>query len=163
MGREVIPTATSEEIALMKKILDKGDISYKYAVRIQTILNRADGRTTTDTAAALGIHPVTVSQYVHRFNEGGVDALIKDKTRKPGKEPVSQEIKNELCRIVCQEKPQDATHWSTRELARRVGLSHNTVSLILRERGLKPHLVKSFQISTVDFPRNSRHIQATIV
>jgi len=148
MGREVLPNATNEDIAFMKKILDKGNINYKYAVRIQTVLNRAEGRTTTDTAAALGIHPVTVSQYVHRFNGGGVDALIKDKTRKPGKEPISSETKNELCRIVCQEKPENATHWSTRELARRVGISHNAVSLILRERGLKPHFVKSFQIST---------------
>lgn len=132
----------------MKKILDKGDINHKYAVRIQTVLNRAKGRSTTDTAAALGLHIVTVSHYVHRYNEGGIGALLRDKTRKPGKEPISTETKNELCRIVCQEKPENATHWSTRELAKRVGISHNAVSVVLRARGLKPHLVKSFQFST---------------
>lgn len=148
MGREVLPNATAEDIAFMAKILDKGAIQHKYAVRIQTVLNRAEGRSTNDTAAALGLHIITVSRYVRRFNEGGVEALLRDKTRKPGKEPISTETKNELCRIVCQEKPENATHWSTRELAKRVGISHNAVSRVLREHGLKPHLVKSFQFST---------------
>jgi len=148
MGREVKPNPSREDIAFMKSILSKGNIDHKYAVRIQTVLNRAEGRSTNDTAAALGLHPMTISQYIHRYNEGGIDALLKDKTRKPGKEPISTEKKNELCRIACQEKPEAATHWSTRELAQRVGISHNAVSRILRERGLKPHLVKSFQISS---------------
>jgi transposase len=148
MGREVFPNCEAEDIAFMEKILEKGDIKHKYAIRIQTVINRARGRSTTDTAAALGLHIVTVSQYVHRYNEGGVEALLKDKTRKPGKEPISTETKNEICRIVCQEKPENATHWSTREIAKRVGVSHNTVSLVLKERGLKPHLVKGFQFST---------------
>jgi transposase len=148
MGREVLPDADATDIAFMEKILQKGDIQHKYAIRVQVILNRAKGRSSTDTAASLGLHIVTISQYVHRFNEGGVEALLKDKTRKPGKAPISTETKNELCRIVCQEKPENATHWSTRELGKRVGISHNAVSLVLKERGLKPHLVKNFQFST---------------
>ena len=83
------------------------------------------------------MHIVTVSQSVRRYNEGGVEALLKDKTRKPGKELISTETKNEFCRIVCLEKPENATHWSTLELAKRVALSHNAVSLVLKERGLK--------------------------
>jgi transposase len=148
MSREVLPNATREDITFMENILAKGTIKHKYAVRIQTVLNRAYGRSTSDTADALGLHTVTVSRYVNRFNNGGVQALLKDKTRKPGKEPIAEELKNELCRIVCREKPENATHWSTRELAKRVGISHNAVSLILKERGLKPHLVKRFQFST---------------
>jgi len=147
MGREVLPTVSEEDLAFITGILKKGDIKHKYAIRLQTILNRANGRSTIDTAATLGLNVVTVSRHVHRFNDGGVAALLKDKTRKAGKAPVSTETKNELCRIVCHEKPDDATHWSTRELAKRIGISHNAVSLVLRERGLKPHLVKGFQFS----------------
>jgi len=55
MGREVLPITTAEDLAFMERILDKGDIKYKYAVRIQTVLNRAQGRSTNDTAAALGL------------------------------------------------------------------------------------------------------------
>lgn len=148
MGKEILPKASEEEIEFMTTLLAKGDIKHKYAVRIQTVINRAHGTSTNDAAAVLGLHIMTVSRYVHRFNEGGVDALLKDKTRKPGKEPISTEAKNELCRIVCKEKPENATHWSTRELAKRMGISHTAVNLILRERGIKPHAVESFQFST---------------
>jgi len=147
MGKEIRPNASEEDIEFMTILLAKGDIKHKYAVRLQTVLNRAHGTSTNNTATILGLHAMTVSRYVHRFNEGGVEALLRDRTRKPGKEPVSLETKNEICRIACQEKPEDATHWSTRELAKRVGISHNAVSLILRERGLRPHLVNSFQFS----------------
>jgi len=148
MREEVLPTATDKDIAFMESLLQKGEIKHKYAVRIQTILNRAKGTTTIATATILGLHLSTISRYVRRYNNGGVNALLRDRTRKPGKPPVSIEVKNELCRIVCQEKPENATHWSTRQLAKRIGISHNTVSLILRERGLKPHLVQGFQFST---------------
>ncbi len=148
MPREVLPNASEDDIEFMETILAKGDIKHKYAVRLQAVINRAKGTTTTATATILGLHPVTISKYVHRYNEGGIEALLRDRTRKPGKEPISTEVKNEVCRIVCQEKPENSTHWSTRLLGERVGISHNAVSLILRERGLKPHLVQGFQFST---------------
>jgi transposase len=148
MGREVLPIITDEDIALMEKILTAGNVQHKYAIRLQTVLNRARGKSTTDTASFLGINVVTVSRYVHRYNHGGIEALLRDKTRLPGKQPISDELKNELCRIVCNEKPEHGTHWSTRALGKRLGIGHATVNNILRERGLKPHLVKRFQFST---------------
>jgi transposase len=148
MGREIFPNATDADIVLMDTILAVGNIQHKYAVRLQAVLSRARKRSTNDTAAFLGINIVTVSKYVHRFNEGGVESLLRDKTRLPGKKPIPVEVKNELSRIVCNEKPENATHWSSRELAKRLGIGHASVSNILRERGLKPHLVKSFQFST---------------
>lgn len=148
MIHEVLPSATAEELAFMEQVLANGAIQHKYAVRLQVVLNRAKGTSTTETAKVLGIHPMTVSRYVHRFNVGGVESLLGDKTRKPGKAPISDDIKNEVCRIACKEKPENATHWSTRGLAKRVGISHNAVNVILRERGIKPHIVQRFQFST---------------
>lgn len=148
MSREVLPIITDDDILLMEKILAEGNIQHKYAIRLQTVINRSRGKSTIDTASFLGINVVTVSRYVHRYNDGGLESLLKDKTRLPGKTPISVEVKNELCRIVCNEKPTNATHWSTRELAKRLGIGHASVNTILRERGLKPHLVKKFQFST---------------
>ena len=154
MGREVIPVATDEDIEFMESVLAAGDIKHKYAVRLQAVLGRARQQSTNDIAGILGIDIVTVSRYVRRFNEGGVESLLRDKTRKPGKAPISEATKNEICRIACNEKPEGATHWSTRELGKRVGISRAAVNVILRERGLKPHLVKKFQFSTdPDFER----------
>jgi transcriptional regulator with XRE-family HTH domain len=55
------------------------------------------------------------------------------------------ETKNKLCAIACNEKPKDATHWSVRSLAKRVGISKSAVNNILRERGVKPHPVETFR------------------
>ena len=148
MGREVLPVASEDDVEFMETVLRVGKVEHKFAVRVQAVLGRASGRTTNEIASVLGIDIVTVSRFVHRFNTGGIDALLKNRTKKPGKAPISDSVKNELCRIVCHEEPADATHWSTRELAKRLGIGQTAVSTILRERGLKPHLVRSFQFST---------------
>jgi hypothetical protein len=83
-----------------------------------------------------------------RHNSGGIEALLRDKTRKPGKAAISEDEKNRICKAACVEKPGYATHWSAREFAKQYGVSHNAASLILRERGIKPHLVKKFVFST---------------
>jgi transposase len=147
MAQIVFPNASEGDIELMKAVLQKGHIRHKYAVRVMAILNRASKIPTKEIVAQLHIDTVSVSRFVRRFNEGGLDGLLSDKTRKPGKTPIPMDIKNEISRIVCQEKPVNATHWSTRAIAERVGISHNAVAGILRERKLKPHLVKRFQFS----------------
>jgi transposase len=135
------PQLDSEDKELMEKLLAAGHIEYKYAVRLQTVLLRANGKGTGEICDFLGLHQATVSSYINRYNAYGLDSLVHDKTRKPGKEPISQDIKNELCRLVCNEKPAGETHWSCRSLAKRVGIGHASVNIILREYGLKPHLV----------------------
>ena len=144
---------------LMEELLKAGHIKHKYAVRLQTVVNRAKGYSTNSIASILGINLNSVSNYVKRYNEGGVEALLKDKTRKPGTAPIPSEAKDRLTRFVCQEKPQNGTHWSTRELSKHFGISHTSVNTILRERNLKPHLVKRFQFSTdKDFIRKLQDV-----
>jgi transposase len=73
---------------------------------------------------------------------------LRDKTRKPGKKPISQEIKNKIYKLVCNEKPVGETHWSCRSIAKKVGIGHTSVNTILKEFGLKPHLVNKKNYST---------------
>jgi hypothetical protein len=87
MGREVVPRLHAEDKAVMEQIPAAGNINHKFALRLQTVLHRADGNGTTDIAALWGIHPMTVSLYGKRYNERGLDALVRDTTRKPGKAP----------------------------------------------------------------------------
>jgi transposase len=142
------PILNSEDKDLMEKLLTTVHIQHKFAVRLQTVLLRAKGKGTGEIADFLGIHQSTVSSYINRYNAYGIDALLRDKTRKPGKEPISQDIKNEICRLVCNEKPPGETHWSCRSLAKRLGIGHASVNLILRGLGLKPHLVNKRNYST---------------
>jgi len=135
------PKLNPEDKSLMENLLSAGHIKHKYAVRLQTILLRANGKGTGEISEFLGINKSTVGLYINRYNEHGIDSLLRDKTRKPGKEPVSQEIKNEIYRLVCSQKPKDETHWSCRTLAKKVGIGKTTVNLILQELGLEPHKV----------------------
>jgi len=148
MGKTIKPELKGNDLRLMEAILAEGHVKHKYAVRLQTVINRANGLPTNDIALFLGININTVSDHVHRYNNGGIEALLCDKTRKPGIEPISDEVIAKLVQLVCREKPENGTHWSTRELAKRFGISHTSVNKILREYGLKPHLVKRFQFST---------------
>jgi transposase len=120
----------AEDEYLMENILAAGRIKHKFAVRLLTVLNRAKGKGIMDIAAILGIHPMTVSLYVKRYNAGGIQSLAADKTRKPGKVPISEDVKNEICKTACTEKPADAARWSARSLAEKSGIGRDAVNRI---------------------------------
>jgi hypothetical protein len=90
MKREILPVLNAKDEYLMENILAAGRIKHKFAVRLLTGLNRAKGKGTNEIAAILEIHPMTVSLYVKRYNAGGIQSLVADKTRKPGKAPISE-------------------------------------------------------------------------
>jgi transposase len=140
--------ASEEELALIKKLVDSGKLKSKFAIRLLAILNRSAGKTLVSIAEFLNISLSSVIRYIERFNAEGLASLLKDKTRKPGKIPISEGKKKEVCKIACSEKPGNAAHWSVRSLAKRVGISKSSVNAILRERGIKPPLVETFQFST---------------
>ncbi|MDR2071762.1 MAG: IS630 family transposase [Treponema sp.] len=150
MKTQLKPNASPEELAVMKILLDSGKLQSKFAVRLLAILNLSNGKTMESTAESLNISLSSLFRYVKRFNAEGLESLLKDKTRKPGKIPVSEEKKNELCRIACAKEPDDAVHWSVRSLAKRVGISKSSVNTILRERGINPHQVETSRFSNDD-------------
>lgn len=96
----------SDEDSEMMEMLSARRLWHKHAVRLQALLRRADGKRPGEIAEFLGLrHLNTVRACVRRYNAGGVTSLLRDKTRKPGKKPVSQAAKNRLCKLVCAEKP----------------------------------------------------------
>ena len=139
--KKIEPQLNPQDKELMEKLLAAGHIEHKFAVRLQTVLLRARGKGSAEIAEFLGINAATVSAYIKRYNACGINSLLQDKTRKPGKEPISREIKNEICRLVCSEKPKDETHWSCRSLAKRAGIGKSSANRILQELSLKPHLL----------------------
>ena len=143
-----MPNLDHEDKVLMEKLLKAGHIAHKYARRLQIILHRAQGKSAQAIALSYGVGRSTVSTIVKRYNDGGLASLLHDKTRKPGKAPIDEALKNRICQAACHEKPKNATHWSVRELAKKFGVSKTAVNTILRERDIKPHLVKTFAFST---------------
>ena len=115
--------------------------------RAKIILMAAQELQNKDIAKALGVMERTVGRWRSRFAKGGLAAIEKDLPR--GGRHATARAKHEavIIKKVQEEKPENATHWSTRELAEAVGTSQNLVFRVLRANGLKPHLVRTFKIS----------------
>ena len=65
-----------------------------------------------------------------------------------GKDTAEQaKLRSKIIKMTTQEKPKDGTHWSTRGLAKVLGINHSFVNRVWREAGLKPHLTSQFKVS----------------
>ena len=108
---------------------------------------QAAGLQDKQIAGELGITPEKAARWRNRFLEVGAVGLEKDAPR-PGRPRTIGEGKvQEVINKTTREKPEAATHWSTRTMAAAVGVSEASVRRIWRTHGLKPHLVKSFKLS----------------
>jgi transposase len=111
--------------------------------RARIVLRAAAGLQDQQIASELGITPEKAARWRNRYQEGGISSLEKDASR-PGRPRTVNETRTaEVIRRTTQEKPFNATHWSTRTMAAATGLSETTVRRIWHANGLKPHLVKT--------------------
>jgi transposase len=116
-------------------------------LRAKIVLRAAEGKTNETIAAELNTSKPTVGRWRSRFAALRVAGIEKDAPR-PGRTPaVSAEVVDVIVRKTTQEKPEAATHWSTRTMAQAVGVSKDTVQRVWAAHGLKPHLVKTFKVS----------------
>ncbi|MFI1360268.1 IS630 family transposase [Streptomyces sp. NPDC020898] len=107
-------------------------------------------RSATAVAGGVGVTTETVAKWRRRFLQGRLDGL--GDAPRPGRvRTVTDEQVAELVRATLETKPKNATHWSTRSMASRVGLSQSTVSRVWRAFGLQPHRAESFKLSTDPF------------
>ena len=116
------------------------------ALRARIVLACADGRSNTGVAAELRVCVGTVGKWRSRFLEQRLDGLL-DQPRSGRPRTVSDADVERVLALTLETTPKDATHWSTRSMARRCGLSHNTVSRIWRAFALQPHRTESFKLS----------------
>ena len=118
--------------------------SVRLARRAQMVLLAADGLSNEAIAERVGVGRVQVGRWRSRYAEGGLAAIEKDLPR--GGRPRTTDA-TEIVRLTTQTQPEAATHWSTRTMAAKVGVSDTTVLRIWRQHGLKPHRVRSFKVS----------------
>jgi transposase len=117
------------------------------ALRARIVLACAEGAQNKDVAARLGVDPMTVSKWRRRFVERRVDGLHDDP--RSGKPRTIEDERIEAVIVATLESiPPDATHWSSRGMARASGLSVSTVQRIWRAFGLQPHRSGTFKLST---------------
>ena len=115
--------------------------------RAQIVRMAADGVLSQDIAWELGISRPTVQLWRERFLSLRLEGLEKDAPR-PGRIPsISEKKIRAVVEATLHTTPPNATHWSTRSMAKAQGLSQATIRRIWKHHNLKPHLVKTFKLS----------------
>ena len=142
-GRKLAPlTLTDDQQDQLQGIANSTTLPYALVLRARIILASAEGLTNAAVAQRVGVTPQTVGKWRRRFRAAGIEGLH----RTYDDDKVAAVISRAL-----QETPDAATHWSTRTLGRAVGISKSTVQRWFALFGVKPHLAKTFKLSTDPF------------
>ena len=117
------------------------------ALRARIVLACADGGFDTDVAQRLHINRGTVGKWRGRFLAKRADGLL-DEPRPGAPRKISDAAVERVVTLTLESKPKDATHWSTRSMSKRAGLSQSAITRIWRAFGLQPHRSETFKLST---------------
>src|SRR3954462_2413848 len=116
------------------------------ALRSRIVLFAAEGLKNTEIAERLNIDHATVRKWRKRFGELRLDGL-SDEPRPGRPRTISDAQVEEVIVRTLETAPKDATHWSTRSMAKEVGLTQTAVSRIWRAFGLQPHRQQTWKLS----------------
>ena len=119
----------------------------KHVQRARIVLLSAARLSVRTVASQVGVSRPSVWRWQQRFAEAGVDGLLRDKTRKPGKTPLLAETVAKVLALPCAEAPGEATHWTGRAVARAAGVSLRAVQRIWQAHRLQPHRIRTFKKS----------------
>ena len=114
--------------------------------RARAVLLMADDISGAEIAQLTGYTPVQVSRIRRRFADSGIGGLL-DRPRSGRPRELTEAKNARIVALTLKTPPPGLTHWSTRELAQRVGVSHMTVHRIWRAHALQPHRVETFKFS----------------
>ena len=151
MGRPVASIVLSAEERLkLEELSRRRKTSQAVALRARIVLACAQGLSNGQVASQLQVGRPTVGKWRRRFAAdrlaGLADAPRPGQPRKITDAKVEQVVTRTLETL-----PEQATHWSTRSMAKAEGLTQNAVLRIWRAFGLKPHLQETFKLSTDPF------------
>ena len=147
IGRPIPPlTLTDPEREMLQRWTRRPTTAQALAQRARVILECAADETNTRVARKLRLTKQTVGKWRSRFLAKRLDGLLDD-PRPGAPRTVSDAHVEDVVTLTLETKPRDATHWSTRAMAARCGLSQTTVSRIWRAFGLQPHRTDTFKLS----------------
>lgn len=115
--------------------------------RVQAVLLMATGLPGVETARRTGYTPVQVSRLRRRFGAERV-AGLRDRPRPGRPHTVTARKIAQVVALTLKGPPAGLSHWTTRDLAQRTGLSYAMVHRIWRAHGLQPHRVETFKFTT---------------
>jgi transposase len=138
---------TSQERQTLDSWVARRTTAQALALRARIVLACADGGLDTEVANRLHINRGTVGKWRRRFLERRADGLL-DEPRPGAPRKITDAAVERVVTLTLESKPKDSTHWSTRSMAKRAGLSQSAISRIWRAFGLQPHRSETFKLST---------------
>jgi transposase len=147
MRAGIVVNVTRADRRRLEAIVADRSAPQKHVWRASIILATADGCGTIEVMRRSGKAKPVVWTWQARFMAEGVEGLLRDKTRKPGKPPLSPDIVQRVVDLALGPPLGEATHWTGRELARAVGVSLRSVQRILEAHQLAPHRIRTFKLS----------------
>lgn len=147
MRTGITVTVTASDRARLEAIVANGNTPQKHMWRAKIVLLTADGHGTAAIMHATGKSKSVVWRWQERFMHAGVEGLLKDKSRPPGKKPLPQLVIDRVIALTGQAPPGEATHWTAGAMAKVAGISLSSVQRIWKAHGLKPHQVRAFKLS----------------
>lgn len=147
-GRPTLPIVLSpEERQQLQAICRRSKAPQAEVLRARVILACAGGLNNTQVCEKTGLCAHTVGRLRTRFYHCRLEGIV-DLPRSGAPRRIPDEQIAEVVRLTLETKPKQATHWSTRSMAARCGLSNERVYQIWKTFGLQPHRSQTFQLST---------------
>ena len=119
----------------------------RLVTRARVVLAAAAGQQNKDIAAELKITRGAVARWRDRFAVAGIAGLERDAPRGGRPPKARDDLVRRIIEMTTQQKPANATHWSTRTLAGALGTNRSLVNRVWRAHRLKPHLHRTFKVS----------------
>jgi transposase len=135
-----------DERELLEGFVRRRKTAAGLALRASIVLACAEGSSNKAVARRLRVAQITVGKWRSRFVRERLDGLLDD-PRPGAPRRVTDKRVEEVVTQTLESTPKGATHWSTREMAKKSGLSHMTVSRIWQAFGLQPHRSETFKLS----------------
>ena len=146
-GRPLTPvTISGEDRAQLVAWSRRPKTAQALAMRARMILLAAEGRSNTVIAGQLRTRQHTVGKWRRRYLESGLDGLL-DEPRPGTPRKLSDQDVERVLTLTLESAPADATHWSTRSMAARAGLSRASIHRIWQAFSLAPHRSETFKLS----------------
>lgn len=137
---------TDEERTILERWSRGRRTPARLVLRSQIVLLAAEGKRNQEIAPRLKTALKTVSWWRRRFAAQRIAGIEKDAPR-GGRPKTSRRIARLIIEKTTRERPANATHWSTRTLAKALGTSPAMVQRVWKANGLKPHLTRTFKLS----------------
>jgi transposase len=137
---------TTDERAQLESWARRRTSAQALALRSRIVLLAADGLNNTQIAGQLGVHRNMVAKWRSRVLEQRLEGLV-DEPRPGRPRTITDDKVEEVIVRTLETTPKDATHWSTRSMAREVGLTQSAVLRIWKAFGLQPHRQQTWKLS----------------